>query len=343
MPPPIQDRVKVTINKSFSDGLCLLFGVPQGSILGPTLFILYISEIENIPKCYGFRIHIYADDTQLCISFEKCDVLTTVSDIEHCLRKIKIWISNCFLKLNEEKTNFLLIAANNDLHAIYPDLCISFSGNLIEPSLNAINLGVTFDSSMILDANGNNIVSKGYAQLSSFWRSASRLTIKNKLQLVSAFILPLIDYCNITLLATSKSNMNKLQKLLNSAFRFVYNLSGNRYRYSVTPYMKKLHILPVKYRVKYKVSLLVYKCFQGLAPVYIQELLTEKLTFSHLRSSNDLYSLQTMIPNSHYGENSFSYAAPVTWNALPLDVKSSPSLDCFKKRLKTHYFTEFYG
>ena len=64
----------VNINNSFSKGIFLLFGVPQGSILGPILFILYISDIEHIAKCNGFKIHIYADDSQLYIAFEKCDI-----------------------------------------------------------------------------------------------------------------------------------------------------------------------------------------------------------------------------------------------------------------------------
>ena len=97
------------------------------------------------------------------------------------------------------------------------------------------------------------------------------------------------------------------------------------------------------YFFKYKVSLTVYKCFHDLAPEYLKELLQPKITYSHLRSSNDIYSLQTVIPNSKYGESSFSYIAPITWNCLPQSVQLAPSLECFKTRLKSHYFTECYG
>ena len=89
----------VNIGKCFSYGILLLLGVPQGSILGPILFILYISEIEGIAKRYGFKIHLYADDSQLYISFQRCDLLSTVSNIEHCLREIKNWMSTNFLKI----------------------------------------------------------------------------------------------------------------------------------------------------------------------------------------------------------------------------------------------------
>ena len=156
-------------------------------------------------------------------------------------------------------------------------------------------------------------------------------------------MLPLIDYCNITLLAASKLYIDKLQKLLNNAVRFIFNLTGKKYRCSITPYLKQLHILPVLLRIKYKVALTVYKCFHDLAPSYLQDLIKPKFTFSHLRSSNDVYSLQSVVPKSKYGESTFEYAAPRVWNALPINVKHSPSLDCFKKRLKSHYFIEYFG
>ena len=334
---------RVKIGKCYSKGLFLSFGVPQGSILGPILFILYISDIEHIAKYYGFRVHIYADDSQLYISFVRYDILSTVSNIEHCLREIKYWMSKNFLKLNEDKTKFLLISSKNDLHSIYSDLCISFSGNIIFPSMDAINLGVTFDLTMSMETYINGIISKGYCHLNNFWKSASKLNNDLKLELVTSFILPLIDYCNITFLAASQLYVGKLQKLLNSAIRFIFNLSGKRYCLHITPYMKKLHILPVKYRIKYKLSLLVYKCINGLAPSYIQELIVPKITYSHLRSANNVYDLQTLVPKTKYGESSFSYAAPATWNELPQDIQLSSNVETFKTRLKTHYFIAYYG
>ena len=334
---------KVNIAKCFSDGIFLLFGVPQGSILGPILFILYIADIELIAKRHGLVIHIYADDTQLYIAFEKCNILSTISNVEYCLRDIKHWMSNNFLKINEDKTKFLIISTQNDLYDIYTDMCISFSGNIITPTLDAVNLGVIFDSKMSMNSYINSIVSKGYFKLSNFWRNADKLTHDLKLQLVTAYILPLIDYCNITFTAASKLHVNKLQKLLNSAVRFIFNLTGKKYRYSITPYMKKLHILPVESRIKYKISLTVYKCIHDLAPSYLQQLIQPRITYSHLRSANDVYALETTMPCSKYGQSAFSYVAPKEWNKLPQDIKLAPSIDCFKKRLKSFYFIDYYG
>ena len=220
----------VSIGECLSEGIILLFGVPQGSILGPILFIIYISEIEYIAKKHGFKIHTYADDAQIYIAFEKLDIISTVSDVEYCLREIKYWMSCNFLKINEDKTKLLMISSKKDYtHNVYKDLCISFSGNVITPTLEVVNLGVTFDAEMSMTPYINTIVSKGYGQLSNFWKTADKLTYELKLQLVTSFILPLIDYCNITFIAASKFNVNKLQKLLNSAIRFIFNMTGKRY------------------------------------------------------------------------------------------------------------------
>ena len=107
--------------------------------------------------------------------------------------------------------------------------------------------------------------------------------------------------------------------------------------------MKELHILPVIHRIKYKIAVTVFKCLHGLAPEYLQELIEHRITFSHMRSTNDFFSLQTVVPKSHFGECTFSYIAPVVWNELPQALKLASTVETFKSLLKTHYFKEHYG
>ena len=83
--------------------------------------------------------------------------------------------------------------------------------------------------------------------------------------------------------------------------------------------------------------------FNDLAPTYLQELLVPKITYTHLRSANDVYSLHTTIPQTKYGQNAFTYAAPAVWNELPCDIRLCPTLDTFKKHLKSLYFVEYFG
>ena len=217
---------RVKVNFSFSKGVLVFYGVPQGSILGPILFLLYISAIEKIALLHGFMIHMFADDMQLYISFQQIDVLYTVSTIEHCLRDIKLWMSANFLKINEDKTKLMLFLPRTHNRNIFSDLCISFGGSLIFPSQVATNLGVTLDPAMSMSSHINSVTSKGYLYLHNFYRMGDKLTHDLKVQLITTYILPLIDYCNVIFTCATSSYRYKLQKLLNSAVRFVFNLRG---------------------------------------------------------------------------------------------------------------------
>ena len=254
----------VKIRCSISKGIITLYGVPQGSILGPILFLLYISEIEKIAKLYGLKLHIFADDMQLYISFQHNNILSDIRNIEHCLRHIKLWMSTNFLKVNEDKTQFLVISPKINQYNMFSDLCISFGGSTILPSYTAKNLGVTLDSNMSMITYINAITSRGYFYLHNFYKVADKLTYDLKVQLVTTYILPLLDYCNVLLFSATKVDRAKLQKLLNNAVRFIFNLNGKRKRkFHITPYLKKLHILPIESRIIYKLCLYVYKSIHG--------------------------------------------------------------------------------
>ena len=329
----------VKIRCSISNGVITLYGVPQGSILGPILFLLYISEIEHIAKLYGLKLHMFADDMQLYIFFQRCDILTSISTIEHCLRHIKLWMSSNFLKVNEGKTQFLVISPKNNHCNMFNDLCISFGGSVIFPSPSAKNLGVILDANMSMTSNINAITSKGYFYLHNFYRVANKLTHDLKVTLITTYILPLLDYCNVLLFSATKTNRTKLQKLMNNAVRFIFNLSGRRKRkISITPYLKKLHFLPIEFRIVYKLCLLVFKSIHGCAPKYLSDLIVPKVMYSGLRSSNDLYCLDFSVPRSTYGEHAYSFIAPYHWNKLPVDIRMSPSVEVFKSSLKTYLF-----
>ena len=112
--------------------------------------------------------------------------------------------------------------------------------------------------------------------LRNLGRIGSKLSYELKVQLVNSCVLSFIDYCNATYGSLTEANLHKLQKIQNSAARFVFGIYGKARQQSMTPYLKKLHFLPVRYRIKYKVALLVFKCLNNLAPKYLATLLTLK-------------------------------------------------------------------
>ena len=113
-------------------------------------------------------------------------------------------------------------------------------------------------------------------------------------------------------------------------------------RHHITPVLKDLHWLKVKYRIDFKILLLVFKTYQGMAPGYICDLLIPYKPSRTLRSGDKSQLAQ---PRSHrhtLGDRAFSIYAPRVWNALPLEIRQSPSVASFKKRLKTFFFRQCY-
>ena len=159
--------------------------------------------------------------------------------------------------------------------------------------------------------------------------------------MINALVTSRMDYCNSLMYGMNKYLITKLQRCQNHAARII---TLRRKFDHITPILCDLHWLPVEYRIQFKVLLTAYKALNGMAPVYLKELLVncQRVSSRSLRSQNE-YRLQ--VPKyrlAGFGQRSFAVAAPTLWNPLPMDVKLSPSLDIFKKRLKRHLFISAY-
>ena len=111
----------------------------------------------------------------------------------------------------------------------------------------------------------------------------------------------------------------------------------------ITPILARLHWLPVKSRITYKVLLLTYKSHHGLAPQYLSDLLHQPATRRRLRSTGKGLLATPRTDLRTFGDRAFSVAAPTLWNSLPKDIRDSPTLDIFKTALKTHLFSTAYN
>ncbi len=103
------------IGNSFSKTSMLNYSVPQGSVLGPQLFVMYTSPIRHIIESFQLQYHTYADDTQLYLSFNPSQrvVDAKLKQIEACVTEIRHWMEMNYLKLNADKTEFMLIGSKN--------------------------------------------------------------------------------------------------------------------------------------------------------------------------------------------------------------------------------------
>ena len=332
---------KVKINNTLSDGTKLNYGVPQGSILGPILFSLYITEINNIISSHNLSCHFYADDIQIYL---KCDNNTDFKNLINCLEQINEWTSCNYLRLNSSKTKIMAVYPQNYRQTKITELNIM--GETIKVENTVKNLGFTIDKNLRMDKQINQVCSQGYFMLRRLWKISDKVTnISLRTQLVHSGILSKIDYCNSLYASLPNIQIKKLQKLINSSARFIFNIKGKARFQHITPKLQQLHFLPMEYRIKFKICLMVYKTINNInAPLYLQQLINTRKPIINrsLRIDHDKLILTCKTPEKqNYKNRSFSFTAPSLWNQLPINVRESPTVSLFKNSLKTFYFSEW--
>jgi len=179
---------------------------------------------------------------------------------------------------------------------------------------------------------------------SSFYhlRNLSRIRkylIKESAELaVHGFVTSKLDYGNALLYGLPKYQLQRLQYVQNTAARVVLQVSKFHH---ITPVLCELHLLPIRYRIIFKILLLVYKSLNGISPSY----LAQKLHYrSHTRSLRSVSNELLMQPGSYtqtYGDRAFAVHAPREWNLLPYEIRKSNTISSFKRSLNTYLFTKF--
>ena len=231
------------------------------------------------------------------------------------------------------KLNFFLLAQNNNVSnflALQTYLSAMISSQSVPLLAILRNLGFIFDSDMSFSDQINSVSKSCHFHIRDIRRIRHLLPLSTANSLVSSKL----DYCNSLYSGISQANLNKLQRIQNSLARVITNTS--KYQY-ITPTLKKLHWLPIKQRIDYKLCLITYKTLTNQQPTYLYN----SLSFSsHSVSTRSSDSLVLSIPyvRSSLGNRAFSVIGPRLWNSLPLDTRNSSSLPIFSFRLKTHLF-----
>ena len=333
----ISDRTQcVSVNRLKSSPTPLLYGVPQGSVLGPLLFVLYTHPLSAIVQHHALSHHCFSDDNQLYKSVSPSQLGQALSSTQECITDIQAWMHNNKLQLNADKTEIILIVPKtNNSESQFPT-SLDLNNTSIKFSTSVRNLGAILDQHLSFEDHVSRTCQTCYLEL----RKIS--TIKNYLSqdalklLVCSLVLSRLDYCNSLLGGISKKLTQRLQKVQNNAARLISSSPRNAH---ISPVLRELHWLPVEQRITYKLLLLTYKSLTNQGPSYLSDLLNLYVPSRQLRSSDDSRRLQ--IPSYHLktlGYRSFSHQAAKLWNSLPYSLRHSVSTSSFKTALKTHLF-----
>ena len=285
--------------------------------------------------------HLYADDTQLYIPFSCNDDLSlddAMMSISNCLADIDSWMTLNKLKLNKDKTEFLIFSSKNNPQSSLPIL--HFGPDKIVPSPHARNIGVTFDSSLSMIPHIKNTCKTAFFHLRNIARIRKFISAKTTEILIHAFITSKLDNCNSILFGLPKYLIDRLQAVQNASARLI---TLTKKREHISPILIDLHWLPVEYRIKFKLLLLTFKALHGIAPVYVQEMISKYSPTRNLRSSSHLMLCSKLYNLKSYGYRSFSVCGPLLWNCLPVSIRDITSLASFKSSVKTYLFKQAYN
>jgi hypothetical protein len=308
--------------------------VPQGSVLGPGLFGDYNSPVGDIFRKHNIDFHLYADDTQVYVSFSPGDEATALKRLELCISEVSIWMAQNYLKLNESKTDFIVLGSKHNLKNV-DTTEITIGDMQVKSSECVKNIGATFDPCMKLDRQVANTCKNAWFNLYRISKLKKYLSNTQLRSVVQAFVISRLDQNNTLLIGSPKCLTSKLQSVQNAACKLICGI--NRYDH-IDPPLEDLHWLPVEQRVQFKVLLLCFKCLNSNGPAYLQELLVPYRPTRSLRSGSANLLVEPKTAMKTYGDRAFSVAGPRLWNELPNYVKDCSTLSGFKKSLKTHLF-----
>ena len=324
---------------------CLCLPLLLLSSLGPLLFSLYTSPLSTlIGKHKGVKFHFYADDSQLYVHLSHMNASAAFDKLNRCLQDVKEWMSARKLKLNPDKTEFILFGSKKQKERLNVCFPIDILGNPLHPTKSVRNLGVWFDSDFSFSKHVQNVCKSCFIQLRDFRNIRQFLTHDAAVSVANAFVSSRLDYCNSLFRSLSKFNLHRLQSIQNSAARIVTNSS----KYTrITPVLRKLHWLPVQFRSEFKLATLVYKFIHTGFPKYFAPYLSMYHNTYNTRLSQSVanfLNVPKFQPKIHKSTKqfgfSFTFDASTVWNSLPEDIRASPTIASFRTKLKTYLYAK---
>ena len=312
----VSERVQsVIVDGSVSDHCPLLYGVPQGSVLGPVLFTLYSQPLSDVISQHTCSFHKYADDTELSKSCLVEDFECAKLSIQDCISAISCWMDSNKLMLNADKTEVLIVGTASRIEQLDCD-AIKILDTDISLQKSVKYLGVRMDQTLSMSDHISDVCRSSFLSLRRIGSIRPYLTEKATACLINSVVTSRLDFCNSTLTGITSDQINRLQRVQNCSARLIAKKRKHE-REHITPILTELHWLPLEFRIQYKLAVLAFRHFEGTLPPYLSTVLHIYQPPRVLRSSSEKLLKIPRVNLKSAGERSFHFAAPTVWNSLP--------------------------
>lgn len=320
----------VFLNNEHSDITSITSGVPQGSVLGPLLFLIYTADIFKCSKYTNMQA--FADDTQLFHSFKVNEVNQASQQINEDLSAISNYAYQNNLKLNSSKCSFILYCSNKHRQNLTSNLNLEIEDRPLMAVNSTKNLGLLFDINLRFQNQVSSVIKKCYVSLKLLYANISILNFKMRKKLCECLVLPILNYCNIVYYSClDQLTRYRLQKVMNSCCRYVFRLKKFDH---ISHKIKELNWLKVENLYKYHLSIFIHSLLNTSSPPYLREKLSFRYNV-HSRSLRFTHKLSPPRFHTALFTRSFSYNAPHVYNNIPDTLKSLPA-SSFRKKIKKH-------
>ena len=309
-------RQRVKINGSFSTYKQLSLSVPQGSVLGPLFFNIYINDL--LLSIQDTDICNYADDTTIYACDDNLD--NVIARLENDSSIIIQWFANNFMKLNTDKCHLLILGRNSNQH-ITVNVGDSVIGNTEEEKL----LGVVIDKRLTFETHISKLCKKAGNKLFALARISGYMD-SNKLRiLMRAFVISQFQYCPLVWMFHSRHLNNKINRIHERALRIAYKDYESSFNTllgkddSVSIHAKNLQTLLIE----------MFKTKENINPPFMREIFCERTVTYNLRNNNEF--LLPMVRTTSYGSETIKYRGQRLWLSLPQHIRNAQSINEFKK------------
>ena len=310
----------VSINGNISELKAITIGVPQGSILGPIFFLIFINDLPNCSNV--LKSTLYADDTTLSIAHSNFNTASNLLNTE--LKLVHKWTIENRLTINIDKTE-LMIIANRSLNLLGNE--ISLGGKYLQYTECSMFLGIKLDNKLKFADHIKFIVNKLSKSIGIFAKIKNKLPLNSRLNYYYSFVYPFITY---NVIIWGKAYSSHIEPIVTLHKRMVRLMKDADFLAHTNPLFIELNILKFEDIYKYFTSIFMFKAINE-----------GKFCTEHTLNTRNRDLAQSEYHRTTQGQQSLSFMGPKVWNEIPLEIRNIKNLATFKRKLKKHYINNY--